>query len=84
MTSGLFAAAAIAVSAVAAGLYVIHRWGPGITRRSVRCPEKNVRARIEVSRKEGSFGALLEPDVSSCSLFPEGSPDCDKKCLGSV
>ena len=82
MTTGLLLATVIAVAIVAVGLYLIHRWGPGLTRRSVHCPEKKVQADIAVEQKEGSFGALLKPDVVSCSLFPEGSVECDKKCVG--
>lgn len=81
MTTGLVIAAILAIAIVATGLYVIFRCGPGTVRRRLRCPEKNVAARVEVLRKEGTWGTLLESDVTSCSLFPEGSIDCAKACL---
>ncbi len=74
-------AVVVGAGVVAAGLYAIHRWGPGARRRAVACPEKKVWADIDVERKEGSFGALTEPDVASCSLLPEGPVTCDKACI---
>jgi Flp pilus assembly protein CpaB len=71
----------VAAGVVAAGLFAIHRWGPGRSRRWVHCPEKETDAQVLVERKEGSFGALLPPDVVSCSLLPGGPVDCDKACL---
>ena len=82
MTPAVWLAVVVALAILTAGGYLIHRWGPGIVRRSLRCPEKNVQAEIEVLRKEGSFGAILNDDVLSCSLLP-GGVDCDKKCLGT-
>lgn len=83
MTTDLLFFCAIAAGVVAAGLYLVYRWGPGVARRRVRCPEKKTQAQVAVLRKEGSFGALVEADVISCSLLPEGPIDCSKKCLPS-
>ena len=81
MTFELVLALIAAAVGVALGLLAIHHWGPRRTRNWVHCPEKNVDARITVERKEGSFAALLPPDVASCSLLPEGDVTCEKKCL---
>lgn len=81
MTVDLVVAIIVAAAVVAAGLFAIHRWGPGRYRNWVRCPEKKVDAQILIERQEGSFGALTPPDVAACSLLPEGKVDCDKKCL---
>ena len=81
MSTGLIVATILAIAIVVAGLSIIYRWGPGVVRRRVRCPEKNVAARVDVLRKEGTWGTLVESDVLSCSLFAEGSIDCSKKCL---
>lgn len=83
MTTDLLFFGAVAAAVVVAGLYLIHRYGPGVVRRRVRCPEKKTQAQVAVLRKEGSFGALVEADVISCSLVPEGPIDCEKKCLRS-
>lgn len=82
MSIGFLLAIPTAVATVMVGLYAIYRWGPGVVRRSVHCPEKKVKARIEVLRREGSFCTLLDADVTSCSLLPAGTVDCDKACLG--
>ena len=81
MTTDLVLAILGAILVVAAGLYAIYRWGPGRAARVVHCPEKKVAAQVVLERQEGSFGALLEPDITACSLLPEGRVDCEKKCL---
>ena len=81
MGIGVYFAIGIAVAFVAVALYLIDRWGPRSARRSLYCPEKNVPAQIDVTRREGSFGALLEPDITACSLIPGGEVDCAKGCL---
>ena len=81
MTLDPLLAILLAAVVVAAGLFAIHRWGPGRSRRWVHCPEKDRDAQVLVERKEGSFAALLPPDVVTCSLLPEGKVDCDQECL---
>jgi hypothetical protein len=83
MILGTMFAILVAAAMVAAGLYAIHHWGPGRKRRWVHCPEKDVDAEVTVERKEGSFAALLPPDVAACSLLPDQKVDCEKKCLGA-
>lgn len=79
------AAQGLAILAVASAWgvfgYTLRRWGPGRARRSVRCPEKNQRARLRVEQREGDFGSLRVVDVETCSLLPEGPVTCDKECL---
>jgi hypothetical protein len=61
--------------------YTVWRWGPGRRRHSVRCPEKNRRARVVVERQESGYGTLLVTDIAECSLLPDGSVSCGKECL---
>jgi hypothetical protein len=81
VTFDLLVAIVVAAAVVGGGLYTIHRWGPRREARAVRCPEKKTEAQIVVERREGSFAALMPPDVAACSLLPEGKVDCEKKCL---
>lgn len=79
------AAQVLAILAVIAAwsvfAYTVWRWGPGRRHRSVRCPEKNQRARLVVEQRESGFGTLQVTDVTACSLLPEGPVACDKECL---
>ena len=61
--------------------WTICRWGPGRGRRRVVCPEKGVRATVEVEQAEGDFGRLRAVDAMTCSLFPGAPLTCDKSCL---
>lgn len=61
--------------------YTIWRWGPGRVRRSVRCPVRKARAKVQVEQRESEFGRLYMADVNTCSLFPDSPPDCGKECL---
>jgi hypothetical protein len=61
--------------------WTIYRWGPGRRRRRVVCPEKGVRATVEVEQKEGDFGRLRAVDAVACSLVPDEPLTCDKECL---
>ncbi len=81
MSSGFWFALAVAAAIVLAAGFVIRRLGPGVVRRSTHCPEKNVPAKIEILRKEGTWGTLLSADVLACSLLPGGHVDCSKHCL---
>jgi len=67
----------------AVAIYTIHRWGPGRDRRSVRCPDKGVRARVVVEQREAGFGELAVTDVAACSLL-RGPVTCDKGCLARL
>ncbi len=61
---------------------IIHQRGSGIPNRSVRCPDKDVRARISVLfyNRPGAPPAQ-EREVMTCSLIGEGPITCDKTCL---
>jgi hypothetical protein len=62
-------------------VFALRRWGPGRATRSVRCPEKGVRAKLRVEQREGDFGSLRVTDVLACSLLAAKPVDCDKECL---
>ncbi len=60
----------------------VTRWGPGVQRRRVKCPEKNQRASVLVENRETSYGFTQAVDIRACSFFPHGSPiNCNKGCL---
>ena len=64
--------------------FVMHRWGPGVSRRVVLCPETKSVARVSVVYKEGGFGAVQASDIVRCSLFGGGPVSCEKHCLSRV
>lgn len=64
--------------------YAIWKWGPGLRKRSVRCPEKKVRAKVLVDQREAEFGSLRVTDVTACSLFADAPLTCGKECLGRL
>ncbi len=61
--------------------YAIWRWGPGMRNRSVRCPEKKVRAKVLADQREAEFGCLRVADITACSLLPGAPVTCAKECL---
>jgi hypothetical protein len=75
----------LAILAVAAAWilfgYSLWRWGPGRSRRMVRCPKWGTRAELDVEVKEKEFGSVQAVDVVSCSLFPDRAVNCEKECL---
>ena len=64
--------------------YAIWRWGPGLRKRPVRCPEKKVRAKVLAEQREAEFGCLHVVDVKDCSLFENAALSCSKQCLGRL
>ena len=64
--------------------YAIWKWGPGIRRRSVRCPEKRVGARVLADQREGDFDCLQVVEVKECSLFENAPVTCGKRCLARL
>jgi hypothetical protein len=62
----------------------IWKWGPGLRRRPVLCPEKSVRARILAEQREADFGCLRVVEVKGCSLREEAPLACSKGCLVSL
>lgn len=69
----------VAVCWMVAG-YAIWKWGPGLRKRSVRCPEKKVRATVLADQREAEFGSLRVVDVKACSLVPTAPLNCSKQC----
>ena len=43
--------------------YSIWKWGPGLRKRFVRCPEKKLRATVLADQRELEFGSLRVVDV---------------------
>ncbi len=65
--------------------FVIRHWGAGFPARSVRCPDKDVRATISTyAYTTDGWGTAVERDVLQCSLLGEGPVTCDKKCLSQL
>jgi len=69
----------VAVSWTVAG-YAIWKWGPGLRKRSVRCPERKRRATVLADQREAEFGCLRVVDVKACSLLTSAPQDCTKQC----
>ncbi len=61
--------------------YAIWKWGPGLRRRWVRCPEKRTFATVLADQREIEFGCLRVADVKACSLIVVTPLTCDKQCL---
>jgi hypothetical protein len=61
--------------------YEVWKWGPGLRGRSVKCPEKKVRAKVMADQREAEFGCLGVADVTACSLFSGKALACGKECL---
>jgi len=72
--------AALLVCWMVAG-YATWKWGPGLRRRSVKCPEKKVTAKVMADQREAEFGCLRVADVTTCSLFSGKPLGCGKECL---
>jgi hypothetical protein len=60
--------------------YSIWKWGPGLRKRSVQCPERKVRATVLADQREAEFASLRVVDVKACSLLTPAHPDCSKQC----
>jgi hypothetical protein len=64
--------------------HAIWKWGPGLRRRSVRCPEKKVGARVLADQREAEFGCLHVVGVKECSLLRNAPVACSKGCLAQL
>ena len=64
--------------------HAIWKWGPGLRRRSVRCPEKRDRALVLADQREAEFGCLQMVDVKECSLLKNRPVTCSKGCLARL
>ena len=64
--------------------HAIWKWGPGLRRRSVRCPEKRVRAKVLADQREADFGCLHVVQVRECSLFASAPVSCERGCMARL
>lgn len=64
---------------------LIWQWGPGLRKRSVKCPLLKKRATVLAEQREagfvGSYAGLETVDISQCSLLKAPAITCGKKCL---
>ena len=65
--------------------YAIWQWGPGMRKRSVRCPTLKKKAKVLADQREAdfvcSYAGLKAADVQYCSLVNGPPLTCDKACL---
>jgi hypothetical protein len=61
--------------------FTIWKWGPGLRKRSVTCPNTKRTARVLADQREAEFGCLRVVDVEACSLIPSQVLSCGKACL---
>jgi hypothetical protein len=61
--------------------FTIWKWGPGIRKRSVKCPNTKRTARVLADQREAEFGCLRVADIETCSLIPSQALTCGKGCL---
>ena len=64
--------------------HAIWKWGPGLRRRSIRCPEKKVRAKVLADQREAEFGCLQVVQVRECSLFGTAPVSCGRGCMARL
>jgi hypothetical protein len=84
MTTELgLAMAAVVVAWILVG-FAVRRWGPGLVRRHVRCPEKHCRATVMAMQVESGYGAIRTSDVLACDLLGNRPVDCAKHCLSRL
>ena len=64
--------------------FAIWKWGPGVRKRSVPCPNLNVHAEVLTDQRESEFGCLRVVDIRDCSLIPSAVVTCQKDCLAHL
>ncbi len=64
--------------------YAIWKWGPGIRKRSVPCPNLKVQADVVADQRESEFGCLRIVDIRDCLLIPSAVVTCKKDCLAHL
>jgi hypothetical protein len=64
--------------------YAIWKWGPGLRKRTVRCPEKKLWAKVVADQREAEFGSLKVVDVRTCSLDAGTTLNCSKRCMAQL
>ena len=69
----------VLVSWIIAG-YAIWKWGPGLRKRWVRCPENRGRATVLADQREAEFGSLHVVDITACTLVNTTELNCSKQC----
>lgn len=83
-TDFFFAATGIVLAWAVLAL-VIRNWGTGFPNRSVRCPERDVRATISTAcHTTNGWGRGVQKDVLACSLLPGKPVTCSKSCLAQL
>ena len=75
---------ATVIAAWAVAAFTIWKWGPGLRKRSVACPNKKRTARVLADQREAEFGCLRVVDVETCSLIPGQELNCGKGCLAKI
>jgi hypothetical protein len=80
MTAIIKAAILAVVVCWAVAAYAIWKWGPGLRKRTVKCPESKRRATVLADQREAEFGSLRVADIKACSLLTPARPDCSKQC----
>ena len=71
-------------SAWAVAGFTIWKWGPGLRKRSVKCPDTKRIARVLADQREAEFGCLRVVDVRTCSLIPSQVLSCGKDCIAKI
>ena len=61
--------------------YSIWKWGPGLRKRFVRCPESKRLAKVLADQREAEYASLHVVDVKACSLVTTEPLNCSKQCI---
>ena len=64
--------------------FTIWKWGPGLRKRFVTCPNTKRTARVLADQREAEFGCLRVVDVRTCSLIPSQVLSCGKDCIAKI
>ena len=75
---------ATVLAAWAVVVFTIWKWGPGLRKRSVTCPNTKRAARVLADQREAEFGCLRVVDVRTCSLIPSQVLSCGKDCIAKI
>lgn len=81
MTTWFFFAVVVVLGAWIAAAFAIRRWGPGIARRRVFCPEQKVPTHVMARASEAGYGAIRTTDIVKCDLLGPGPVTCEKHCM---
>ena len=64
--------------------YAIWKWGPGLRKRLVQCPERKRLAKVLADQREADYGCLHVVDLKACSLEPSAPLACSKQCAAQL